>query len=104
VASEYTHYLLPNMKIELLQQPDSTIARVTLNTGEEIVAEAGAMVAMSGYLQASTTLRQGKGGGIFGGLKRMIGWRVAIFKCISLAHTGKYTIFSAQNVGRYAAL
>jgi uncharacterized protein (AIM24 family) len=34
------------MKIELLQQPDSTIARVTLNTGEEIVAEAGALVAI----------------------------------------------------------
>jgi uncharacterized protein (AIM24 family) len=52
------------MEIKLLQQPDSTIARVTLNAGEEIVAEAGAMVAMSGNLQASTTLRQGKGGGI----------------------------------------
>lgn len=30
------------------------------------------MIAMSGYINASTTLRQGKGGGILGGLKRMV--------------------------------
>jgi uncharacterized protein (TIGR00266 family) len=60
------------MQIELLQQPDSTIARVSLDAGEEIVTEAGSMVAMSSNLQASTTLRQGKGGGILGGLKRMV--------------------------------
>ncbi|MDY6806384.1 MAG: TIGR00266 family protein [Cyanobacteriota bacterium] len=60
------------MEIELLHQPDSAIARVTIDRGEEIVAEAGAMVAMSEYINASTTLRQGKGGGILGGLKRML--------------------------------
>jgi len=60
------------MNIELLHQPDSAIARVNLDRGEEIVAEAGAMVAMSEYINASTTLRQGKGGGILGGLKRML--------------------------------
>lgn len=60
------------MNIELLHQPDSAIARVTLNAGEELVAQAGAMIAMSGYVNASTTLRQGKGGGIAGGLKRML--------------------------------
>jgi uncharacterized protein (TIGR00266 family) len=60
------------MDIEILHQPDSAIARVVLNAGEELVAEAGRMIAMSGFINASTTLRQGKGGGIFGGLKRMI--------------------------------
>jgi uncharacterized protein (TIGR00266 family) len=60
------------MQIELLQQPDSTIARITLERGEEIVAEAGSMIAMNSDIQASTTLRQGKGGGILGGLKRMV--------------------------------
>ncbi|OKH42827.1 TIGR00266 family protein [Calothrix sp. HK-06] len=61
------------MDIKLLQQPDSTIARVTLQAGEELVAEAGCMIAMSGNINTSTTLRQGKGGGILGGLKRMLG-------------------------------
>lgn len=60
------------MDVKLLHQPDSAIARVTLGAGEELVAEAGCMIAMSGYINASTTLRQGKGGGILGGLKRMV--------------------------------
>lgn len=60
------------MKIKLLHQPDSAIAHIILNAGEELVAEAGSMIAMSGSINASTTLRQGKGGGVFGGLKRML--------------------------------
>ena len=60
------------MNIEILHQPDSAIAKVTLESGEELVAEAGCMVAMSGYINASTTLRQGKSGGILGGLKRLV--------------------------------
>ncbi|MDJ1184059.1 TIGR00266 family protein [Roseofilum casamattae] len=61
------------MDIELVKQPDSAIAKITLDAGEELVAQAGAMVAMSGFINTSTTLRQGKGGGIMGGLKRMLG-------------------------------
>lgn len=60
------------MKVELLHQPDSTIAKITMAPQEELVAEAGAMVAMSGHIAANTTLRKGKGGGIMGGLKRML--------------------------------
>ena len=60
------------MNVEIVHQPDSAIAKVTLESGEELVAEAGCMIAMSGYINASTTLRQGKGGGILGGLKRLV--------------------------------
>lgn len=60
------------MNLEILHQPDSAIAHLTLESGEELVAEAGCMVAMSGFIHASTTLRQGKGGGILGGLKRLV--------------------------------
>jgi uncharacterized protein (TIGR00266 family) len=59
------------MDIQILQQPDSAIAKINLDAHEELVAEAGAMIAMNGSINASTTLRQGKGGGILGGLKRM---------------------------------
>ncbi|HAC64382.1 MAG TPA: TIGR00266 family protein, partial [Cyanothece sp. UBA12306] len=48
------------MKIKPIHQPDSAIAHVTLDAGEELVAQAGAMVAMSGFIKTSTTLRQGK--------------------------------------------
>ncbi len=60
------------MNINILQKSDSSIAKITLNAGEEILAEAGSMIAMSGYINTSTTLRKGKGGGILGGLKRML--------------------------------
>ena len=52
------------MDIKLLQQPDNAIAHVTMNAGEELLAEAGAMIAMSSQMNTSTTLRQGKGGGV----------------------------------------
>ena len=60
------------MNVELLHRPDSAIARITLDAGEELIAEAGAMIAMNDSIQANTTLRQGRGGGVFGGLKRMV--------------------------------
>jgi uncharacterized protein (TIGR00266 family) len=60
------------MKVDILHQPDSSVVKVDMAPMEELVAEAGSMVAMSGHMNASTTLRQGKGGGIFGGLKRML--------------------------------
>jgi uncharacterized protein (TIGR00266 family) len=60
------------MDIQLLQQPDNAIAHITMDAGEELVAEAGSMIAMSSQVNTSTTLRQGKGGGIMGGLKRML--------------------------------
>jgi uncharacterized protein (TIGR00266 family) len=60
------------MKLDILHQPDCAIAHIQMEPQEEIVAEAGAMVAMSRHIQASTTLRKGKGGGVFGGLKRVL--------------------------------
>jgi uncharacterized protein (TIGR00266 family) len=60
------------MKVEILHQPDSAVAKVSLEPQEELTAEAGAMVAMNGFIETSTTLRKGKGGGLMGGLKRML--------------------------------
>ncbi|WP_017328181.1 TIGR00266 family protein [Synechococcus sp. PCC 7336] len=60
------------MKVDVLNQPDSTVAHITFDRNEQIVAEAGAMIAMSGHLEANTTLLQGKGGGLWGGLKRVL--------------------------------
>ncbi|HEY9640232.1 MAG TPA: AIM24 family protein, partial [Coleofasciculaceae cyanobacterium] len=60
------------MKFDILHQPDSAIAKIDLAPMEELLAEAGAMVAMSGHMEVNTTLRKGKGGGILGGLKRVL--------------------------------
>jgi uncharacterized protein (TIGR00266 family) len=72
------------MDIQILQKPDSAIAKITMNAQEELIAEAGTMVAMSDFLNVSTTLRQGKGGGVFGGLKRIIAGEslfLSVFRC-----------------------
>ncbi|MBE9223147.1 TIGR00266 family protein [Cyanobacterium stanieri LEGE 03274] len=72
------------MNIETLQQPDSAIAKITLDAQEELLAEAGSMIAMSDFINVSTTLRQGKGGGILGGLKRMMAGEslfLSVFRC-----------------------
>lgn len=60
------------MKLDILHRPDSAIAKLAMAPREEITAEAGAMIAMSGNLDVRTTLRKGKGGGVVGGLKRMV--------------------------------
>ncbi|BAQ65835.1 TIGR00266 family protein [Geminocystis sp. NIES-3709] len=72
------------MDIEILQRPDSSIVKVTMAAQEELMAEAGAMIAMSDFINVSTTLRQGKGGGIMGGLKRMMAGEslfLSVFRC-----------------------
>jgi uncharacterized protein (TIGR00266 family) len=60
------------MKVDILHQPDSAIAKIEMAPREELLAEAGSMVTMSSTLEVNTTLRQGKGGGVFGGLKRLL--------------------------------
>jgi uncharacterized protein (TIGR00266 family) len=60
------------MKFDILHQPDSAIAKIDMAPREELLAEAGAMVAMSGHMEVNTTLRRGKGGGLLGGLKRTL--------------------------------
>jgi uncharacterized protein (TIGR00266 family) len=60
------------MNVEIRCQPDSAIAQVTLHSQENLYAQAGCMVSMTSNIEADTTLRKGKGGGIFGGIKRML--------------------------------
>jgi len=85
------------MKVELLHQPDSAIARINLNAGEEIIAEAGTMIAMSGFINVSTTLRQGKGGGILGGFKRMLGGQ-SLFLSVFRSPTANGEIYLAPKL------
>ena len=85
------------MDIELLHQPESAVARVLLDSGEELVAQAGAMIAMSGSIKASTTLRKGKGGGIMGGLKRMVAGE-SLFLSVFRSPTNGNTIWLAPRL------
>ena len=52
------------MKIDFMHQPGNTAARIFLQPGETCTAEGGAMIAMSGHLNVSTTTHK-KGSGSF---------------------------------------
>jgi len=56
------------MKYELTGKPDFAMAELHLEGGETVVAESGAMVAMSPNMKIETKAK----GGLFGGLKRMV--------------------------------
>jgi len=56
------------MRYEILSKPSSSLLKLTLDAGEEVIAETGAMVFMNGVKLKTETK-----GGLFGGLKRMIG-------------------------------
>ena len=56
------------MDYEILYGPSYSLAKVRLARGEQMSAEAGAMVSMSGGVQMETSVK----GGLFSGLKRSV--------------------------------
>ena len=56
------------MKYDILDSPDFALLQLTLNQGEKVVAEAGAMVAQDGQIEVSTSMR----GGLWGAAKRKL--------------------------------
>jgi uncharacterized protein (TIGR00266 family) len=60
------------MEIMTEYGPSATIAKVYLAGGESLTAESGAMMAISGPVQVTTSTYQRSGGGFFKGLKRML--------------------------------
>lgn len=62
------------MDINIANGPGNAAARIKLQPGETCVAEAGAMIAMSGDISITTTTYAKQGaGGLMAGLKRMVG-------------------------------
>jgi uncharacterized protein (TIGR00266 family) len=60
------------MQHEILARPAASAAKLTLQSGESITCEVGAMIAMSNGFNVETTSRdKGGGGGLVKGLKRM---------------------------------
>jgi uncharacterized protein (TIGR00266 family) len=60
------------MNIELLYAPGNTAAKIGLAANENCTAESGAMIAMSGNMDISTTTHKKKSGGLLKAMKRMI--------------------------------
>ncbi len=87
------------MNVNILHQPDCAIAQITLKPGEDILAEAGSMIAMHGNMQVSTTLRQGKGGGIFGGVKRNLAGESLFLSVFRAPSTGGEIFLAPKMLG-----
>jgi len=60
------------MQIDITHRPGNSAAKVSLQTGESITAEGGAMIAMSGHMQVETTTHKKGEGSVLGALKRMV--------------------------------
>ena len=60
------------METEILHGPGNAAAKVSLEGGETITAEAGAMIAMSGGMKIETTTHKKGSGGIGKALKEII--------------------------------
>ena len=56
------------MKFEITGKPDYSMLELSLDAGQAVQAEAGAMVGMSGNMKIKTKAK----GGLLGGLKRMV--------------------------------
>lgn len=87
------------MEIQLLQQPDSTIARILLQNGEEIIAQAGAMISMSSHITTDTILRRGSGGGVLGGVKRIMGGESLFLSTFRATAVNSEVILAPQLMG-----
>ena len=72
------------MEFEILYRPSYAMAKIALRGGESIVAESGAMVAMSDNVEIKTEAR----GGLFGGLKRSVMGGESFFQNTFMAQNG----------------
>lgn len=72
------------MRYEILYQPSYSLAIVSMEKGEQIVAESGAMVSMSPTVKLEAKM---SGGGLFGALKSAVGGET-LFRTTFTAESG----------------
>ncbi|NUP88340.1 MAG: TIGR00266 family protein [Candidatus Sumerlaeia bacterium] len=89
------------MQHEILYQPSYSLLVVTLEQGERIMAEAGAMVSMSPVIKLDA---QVSGGGLFGAVKSMAGGE-SIFRSTYTAEGGRGEVtFAPGSTGDIMAI
>lgn len=82
------------MQYDILCQPTFSIVEVTLEAGEKIVAEAGAMAWTEGPVRTETSTR----GGVLRGLKRAVLAGESLFQNTYIAETGTAKVALAPSV------
>jgi uncharacterized protein (TIGR00266 family) len=79
------------MQYEILDAPDFGLLKLRLATGERVVAEAGAMVAMSSAIAVETTMR----GGLLAAAKRKLLGGESLFQNTFIAQTPSQELYLA---------
>ncbi|MDF1566863.1 MAG: TIGR00266 family protein [Spirochaetaceae bacterium] len=92
------------MKIEIVQRPASSAARVALDAGEHMTAEGGSMIAMSGDMEINTTTHKKEGGGVLKGLARTLGGEGLFMNHFTAGPDGGEVILSTALTGDMEAL
>lgn len=83
------------MRCQIEHGPAFAVARVELDPGEKVKSEAGAMVSMSSDLEIET----GMSGGLFGGLRRMIGQESFFLNSYTAGRNGGEITFAPALTG-----
>jgi len=80
------------MKYDILDSPDFALLQFTLNPGEKVVAESGAMVAQDGQIEVQTSMR----GGLWGAAKRKLLGGESLFQNTFTSHGQAQRLFLAS--------
>src|SRR4051812_39181901 len=89
------------LRYEILYQPSFSLAVVSLERGEQILAESGAMVSMSPTIRLEAKMA---GGGMFGAIKSAVGGE-SLFRTTFTAETGPGEItFAPSDLGDLLAV
>lgn len=89
------------MQYEFLSQPAASIARLTMDHGETLTCEVGAMIAMTtGFEVETTTKKRGGGGGGLGkALKRMLAGESLFLNHFTATESNQSLIIGPQMLG-----
>lgn len=87
------------MNVDILARPAGAAARVALEEGETLVAEVGAMIAMSRDLSVHTTSKSRGKGGILKGLKRLFAGENFFLNHFTATGAGQEVIVGPSLVG-----
>jgi len=80
------------MNYEILDSPDFALLQLTLDAGDKVVAESGAMVAQDGQISVETNMR----GGLLGAAKRKLLGGESLFQNTFTANAGSQRLYLAS--------
>ncbi|MEC9095505.1 MAG: TIGR00266 family protein [Planctomycetota bacterium] len=89
------------MQFEILARPAASAARLTLDAGESVTCEVGAMISMSSAFNVETTSKnRGSGkGGLLKGLKRMFSGESFFLNHFTASQSNQTLLIGPQQLG-----